>query len=73
MRKHFVVLLSIFLSQISFSQTATVRGVVKDGATGELLESATVLQPPANGTTTNAKGINSLTFLSIIVYQPCSA
>jgi len=56
MRKHFVVLLSIFLSQISFSQTATVRGVVKDGATGELLESATVLQPPANGTTTNAKG-----------------
>ena len=57
MRKLLIVTsLSILFCHISFSQTATVRGVVKDGATGELLESATVLQPPTNGTATDAKG-----------------
>ncbi len=57
MRKLLIVAsLSILFCQISFSQTVTVRGVVKDGATGELLESATVLQPPTNGTATDAKG-----------------
>ncbi len=39
-----------------YSQNATVKGVVKDGSTGELLEGATVLQPPANGALTDAKG-----------------
>jgi iron complex outermembrane receptor protein len=38
------------------SQTATIKGVVKDGNTGELLQSATILQPPTNGTTTDDKG-----------------
>src|SRR5258708_966168 len=57
MRQLFVFLsLSITLLQYTFAQTATVRGIVKDSKTGELLESATVLQPPANGTTTDAKG-----------------
>jgi outer membrane receptor protein involved in Fe transport len=61
MRKLFIVAsLSILFFQISFSQTTTVRGVVKDGATGELLESATVLQPPTNGTATDSKGYYEL-------------
>ncbi|MCW5907583.1 MAG: TonB-dependent receptor [Chitinophagales bacterium] len=41
---------------LSFSQTATLKGTVKDGSTGELLESASVVQLPANGTTTDEKG-----------------
>lgn len=57
MRKLLIIhSLTVLFFHISFAQTATIHGVVKDGATGELLESATVLQPPANGTTTDAKG-----------------
>ncbi len=51
----FVTLNFLFL-HISFSQTATLRGTIKDGKTGELLEGANVVQPPANGTTTDVKG-----------------
>lgn len=56
MRKHLIVAVVLFTYCVSFSQTATVRGVVKDGTTGEFLEGATVLQPPANGATTGVKG-----------------
>ena len=57
MRQYFVtLLLSLVFSYTSFSQSASIRGVVKDGSTGELLEGAIVLQPPANGTTTDISG-----------------
>ena len=57
MRQLFVfVALNFTLSSILFAQTATLRGTVKDGKTGELLEGANVVQPPANGTTTDVKG-----------------
>lgn len=61
MRKFFAfTLLSNFFFYISYSQTATVTGIVKDGTTGDVLEGATVLQPPTNGTTTDEKGNYSL-------------
>ena len=57
MRQFFVTISVILAFSYSlFSQTATLRGTVKDGSNGELLEGATVLQPPANGTTTNISG-----------------
>lgn len=57
MRQIFVTVLLFFsFSYISFSQTTTIHGTVKDGSTGELLEGATVLQPPSNGTTTDISG-----------------
>jgi iron complex outermembrane receptor protein len=57
MRKLFAIaVLFIGFVSISFSQSATLKGVVKDGNTGELLEGATVLQPPTNGTSTDIKG-----------------
>ena len=57
MRQLFVfVSLFLALFNSSFSQTATIRGTVKDGKTSELLESVSVVQPPANGTTTNTAG-----------------
>lgn len=49
-------LLLIFVSSVSFAQTATVKGTVKDGRTGELLEGANIVQPPSNGTTSDVKG-----------------
>ncbi|HWB64305.1 MAG TPA: TonB-dependent receptor [Chitinophagales bacterium] len=45
-----------FTASTAFSQTATIHGTIKDGTTGELLEDATVLQPPANGTHTDING-----------------
>lgn len=51
-----IILLSLTFSYISYSQTAVIRGTVKDGTTGEALEGATVLQLPANGTTTDISG-----------------
>lgn len=57
MRKLLVIAaLSVSLFQCLFAQNATVRGVVKNNSSGELLEGATVLQPPTNGTSTNEKG-----------------
>lgn len=57
MRKLLLYLsLNLFLLTVSFAQTATVKGIIKDGQTGELLESANVIQPPANGTVTDEKG-----------------
>jgi iron complex outermembrane receptor protein len=57
-------LLAIFFvlssASILFSQNATLKGTIKDGSTGELLESASVVQLPANGTTTNEKGYYEL-------------
>ncbi|MES2620648.1 MAG: TonB-dependent receptor [Bacteroidota bacterium] len=50
------IALSFYCSLLSFSQTATVRGTVKDGKTSELLESVNVVQPPSNGTTTDIAG-----------------
>lgn len=47
---------SILLVPLSFSQTATIKGTVKDGTNGELLESANVVELPANGVLTDAKG-----------------
>lgn len=62
MRKLLVIAaISLGLFQCVFAQNATIRGVVKDNSTGELLEGATVLQPPTNGTSTNAKGEYELT------------
>ncbi len=62
MRQFFVILLlSLSFSYISFSQTATIQGTVKDAGTGELLQGATVLQPPVNGTTTDLSGNFKLT------------
>jgi iron complex outermembrane receptor protein len=57
MRQTILFLTLIFCSvHIAFSQKATIRGTVKDGKTGELLESAVVLQPPSNGTRTDLAG-----------------
>ncbi len=57
MRQLFIITIFCFGFFVSlFAQTATLKGVVKDGSSGELLESATVLQPPANGVITDAKG-----------------
>ena len=62
MRHVFVIVLLCFsFSYKSFSQQATIQGVVKDAGTGEALEGATVLQPPANGTTTSISGTYKLT------------
>jgi iron complex outermembrane receptor protein len=56
------ILLIIFLSvNTIFAQDATIKGVVKDQKSGEVLESVSVVQPPANGTSTNEKGEYSLT------------
>ena len=52
----FTGLLSFGLFSVTFSQTATITGIVKDGNTGEALENATVLQPPTNGVTTDISG-----------------
>ncbi len=53
-----VILCCFFLSIpfITFSQSATLRGSVKDNNTGEKLVQATVLQPPTNGTVTSIDG-----------------
>ena len=57
MRQVFVIiLLSLSFSYISFAQKATITGTVKDAGTGELLQGATVLQPPANGVSTDISG-----------------
>src|SRR3954467_10084407 len=56
MRQFYAALSLCLLVNLGFAQTATIRGVIKDGKTGELLEGANVVQPPANGTTTDAKG-----------------
>ena len=61
MRQVFVILLlSLSLHYTALSQKATIQGTIKDAGTGELLEGATVLQPPANGTTTDISGSYSL-------------
>lgn len=47
----------LFLSaNFSLAQKATVTGIITDGTNGDKLESAAVLQPPANGTTTDING-----------------
>jgi outer membrane cobalamin receptor len=57
MRQVFIIVLLTFtFSYTSFSQKATIQGTVKDAGTGELLQGATVLQPPANGVTTDIGG-----------------
>lgn len=51
------VLISLLFVQISFSQTATVKGIVKDGSNKNLpLELVNVVQLPANGTYTDSTG-----------------
>ncbi|MCS6934172.1 MAG: TonB-dependent receptor [Chitinophagales bacterium] len=60
-RKLCISLLLCSVCNVVIGQTATVQGTVSDGKTGEPLESANVLQPPTNGTTTNEKGFYSLT------------
>ena len=61
MRHLFVIVsLSLLVFNISFAQTATVKGVIKDGGNGELLENATVLQPPTNGTASDIRGAYEL-------------
>ncbi len=61
MRKIFAFAsLSLLFFSLAFPQSATIRGTVKDGKTGELLENAMVLQPPVNGTTTDIKGAYEL-------------
>lgn len=56
--RHFCLSTLILFSftYISFAQTATVKGTIKDGRTGEFLDGANVVQPPSNGTTTDIKG-----------------
>jgi iron complex outermembrane receptor protein len=62
MRQVFIIVLLCFsFSHISFSQQATIQGIVKDAGTGEALVGATVLQPPANGTVTDISGAYKLT------------
>jgi len=57
MRQVFVtVLLSLSFSYTVLSQKATIQGTIKDAGTGELLEGAIVLQPPANGVVTDISG-----------------
>ena len=57
MRQVFVIfLLSLSFSYVSLSQKATITGTVKDAGTGELLQGATVLQPPTNGSSTDISG-----------------
>lgn len=61
MRQLFIIIALSAYTVVSVAQTATIKGTVKDGKTGELLESANVLQPPTNGTTTDEKGNYTLT------------
>ncbi|MFN8285430.1 MAG: TonB-dependent receptor [Chitinophagales bacterium] len=53
----FSLLFFLLLIHFSFSQTATVKGIVKDGSNKDApLELANVVQPPANGTFTDSLG-----------------
>lgn len=57
MRQFLGILGFLFFSvNISFSQTATITGIITDGTNGDKLESASVVQLPANGTTTDING-----------------
>ncbi|WP_346236092.1 TonB-dependent receptor [Niabella insulamsoli] len=42
MRRSLIILLTFFLANLALAQTGTIKGVVKDSATGVFLESATV-------------------------------
>jgi iron complex outermembrane receptor protein len=60
--RHFYVIvsLSLFFVNLTFSQTAIIQGTVKDGPHNEPIESANVVQLPANGVQTDSKGYYEL-------------
>lgn len=56
-RLYVLVCLNLFASLATLAQTATIRGVVKDGSNKDNpLELVNVVQPPSNGTQTDSLG-----------------
>jgi outer membrane cobalamin receptor len=56
MRKIVLITLLGIISATAGAQTATIKGLVRDAGTKELLPAVNVVELPANGTSTNLKG-----------------